>query len=507
MAQVIVGLDVGSRTVRVARLRVGFRSAEVEKVAAFSVDEDPWPEVLEFVKGADLVYTALPGDTISLRQLEFPKAAAKRLDQILPIELDGELPFDMEEMVLGFRTERHEADRVEVLVAATARERVEDLLGRLGEVGINPREVAAAPVVLAELGRRVFPTEAVAMVDVGHRLTDIAIVERGEFKRARTSSFGGEDVSKALGRAFGVPEATAEEWKTSARYLVEGDLSALTDEQRRAAEAVRRAVGRLSREIRQTLAAHSLGGGEPVGRVLLCGAGAKLAGFDEFLSSELGMMVEFFALPPALGGADQDAVGGAKALALALSGTVGRGQRINLRQGELAFEGEVKVGRGLIVYALLAVVVVMVFWGFSAVARHAALEREREVQHQELATLSKQIVGHELDDFGLLQQLMVEAAEKQGSSSPIPENDAFDVVEELSKRIPASIEHEIDSLDIRSGRVQLKGRVTKRSEADEIREALSQWEECFLKVPAPRTTPAVRDKRLQYTMDIESRCP
>jgi hypothetical protein len=146
-------------------------------------------------------------------------------------------------------------------------------------------------------------------------------------------------------------------------------------------------------------------------------------------------------------------------------------------------------------------------WGFSALARRTSLEREREAQIVELETTSKRLLGQPVESFAKLRSLISQAAEKQGPSSVIPERDAFDVVEQISKRIPQSINHEIDVLDIRSGRVQLKGRVDKRLDADEIQKALSGWNECFVKVPVPQTTPAVRDKRLQYTMDIETRCP
>jgi hypothetical protein len=195
------------------------------------------------------------------------------------------------------------------------------------------------------------------------------------------------------------------------------------------------------------------------------------------------------------------------ALALALAATMPRGDRVNLRVGDLAWEGEANAGRGLMLYAVAAVVLIMLTWGFSAFARHTALTRQQEAQYEELSSASKQLLGQEVLSFSSLRQLMTTAAEKQAGPTPIPTRDAFDVVEEISRRIPAKINHEIDSLDIRSGRIQLTGLVDQRRDADEIQEALSGWSECFVNVPVPRTTPAVRDKRLQYTMDIETRCP
>lgn len=509
MAQTIVGLDLGSYTVRAARLRVGFRNMELEDMVARGVDDDPWPAIAAAVKGADVVFSTLPGDQVSFRQLEFPRAAAKRLDQIIPFELDGELPFELETLVIHHRVMDRTADKLQILAAATQHERVADLLSELSTQGINPREVVPAPLCLVELARMTAPEGTAAVVDVGHGRTDITISVEGEFKSARTVSFGGRDVTTALARAFGAPEEVALEWKHSETYLYEGDREQLEGDSRIAADAVAETADRLVRELRQTLVAHELDTGGSVDKLVLCGGGSRLGGLPEYLSDRLGLPVERFDVPPdTIGGADEaDVVAGAKALALAIHGAAHRSRRINLRQADLAFEGEARAGAGVMVYALVAVLLIMLAWGFSAYARHASLSSQDEAQHEALVSRTKRLLGRELDSFDMLERLMSQSTKTKTAESPIPERDAFDVVEAISERIPEKINHEIDTLDIRSGRVQIQGRVDQRRDADEIESALSQWDECFNKVQVTRTTPAVRDKRLQYTLDIESRCP
>lgn len=509
MAQLIVGLDIGSHTVRAARLRVGFRSMVLEQLVARRVDDDPWPTIMEAVKGADVVFSALPGDQVSFRQLELPRAATKRLDQILPFELDGEVPFDIDSMVIHHRLLNQTSDRVNVLAVVASHEKVESHLTELAEHAVNPREVVPASLTLTELARVAAPNELVAIVDIGHRRSDITVASRGEFLSARTVSFGGRDVSAALARAFGAPEAVAHEWKHTERYLYEGDLGELSGEQRQAADAVGGAVDRLVREIQQTLIKHEMEDGVTVDRLLLCGGSSRLQGLHEYLSQKLGLPTDYYELPDGVveGTAGTDLVEGAKAVALALHGAAPRGQRVNLRQGDLAFEGEARAGAGVFVYAIVAVLLIMLAWGFSAYARRASLNEENDLQQQALVNQSKRMLGKQLNNFDELRLLMAKASQVQNEGTSIPEFDAFDVVEQISKRIPAKINHEIDTLDIRSGRVQIQGRVDQRRDADEIESALSQWEDCFVKVQVTRTTPAVRDKRLQYTMDIESRCP
>ena len=508
MAQVVVGLDVGSHAVKVARLRLGFRNAELERVATIPLEE-PWAAVAELTEGADLVFTALPGDQISVRRFRVAAGAAKRLEPILAQQLDGEIPFDIKETVFDHLVLSHDSESLDIVVGAARHTDVERHLAMLADHGIDPREVGAGALALADMGHVIAPTGTVAIVDIGHGHTDLCILQEGKPVTARTLSVGGGDVTASLARAFDVTEAVAAEWKASARYLADIDPALLDAEQRMAVDAVRRAVELLVRELRQSLAAFELASGGKVDSLVLAGGGARLEGLREHLAAELQVPTELVKLGPTIGGAgNHDIVLGGRAIALALRGASLRRNRIDLRRGRFAFEGESRGARGVFLYVLAAAVVVMAAWGFSAFGRKVALEREREAQEQELAQISERLVGEKITSFSRLRTLLAQTSGPGADEAPIPPADAFDIVEEISKRIPSDINHEIDSLDIRAGRVQIQGFVDEVREAEAIAAALSEWEKCFTNVEVTRTSQGVRDnKRRQYTMDIESRCP
>jgi type IV pilus assembly protein PilM len=509
MAQVIAGLDIGAEAVKVARLRVGFRQVELEQIRSLPLNEDPWPQVVDEIRAADFVVSCLPGDQLSQRMLQLPRAVQKRLEQVIPHQLDGEIPFDIDEVVIAHRVEAQEGDQLHVLALAAARHRVEGHLSDLAEVGIVPRQVGAGPVALAALARVAYGEETVALVDIGDQRTDVVIVRQGKFVHGRTLAVASGALTTSLATTLQVSREEARAIKHNRPLLTMGAEHEGDDTANVAAlEAVRPVVNRFVRELRQTLASPAVSGGEPVQRLVLVGGGSRLRGLDIHLEQELGLPVGQFLAPDNVANADRfDVREGAKALALALQGAWPRGERINLRQGAFAGESEVRIGRGVLLYAAALVVILMGSWGFSAFARSYALDREKESQYEQLAQRSKAILGQEINSFTKLRSLVAQSAEQNKALSPLPTKDAFDVVEQISQRIPQTINHEVEQLDIRSGRVQLKGRVDQRRDADEIMEALGQWEECFTKVPVPRTTPAVRDKRLQYTMDIETRCP
>ena len=122
----------------------------------------------------------------------------------------------------------------------------------------------------------------------------------------------------------------------------------------------------------------------------------------------------------------------------------------------------------------------------------------------------------------------------------MPVMDAFDVVIELSKRIPESIVHDVEQLDIKQKRVTLKGLISPElkqegesdtdmdtdgtassdavsdgstdpseemalSPTDLLKQKLEEFTECFTAIRMGRVS-TVNDKR-RYQMDIDSRCP
>jgi hypothetical protein len=124
---------------------------------------------------------------------------------------------------------------------------------------------------------------------------------------------------------------------------------------------------------------------------------------------------------------------------------------------------------------------------------------------------------------------------------PIPIMDAFEVLEEISKRIPKSVVHDLEQIEIKPKRVTIKGLINPNlgpangveadtdSESDEerteaeaqadtesdegsdlaptdlIKMKLDEFKECFTAIRVGRVSTV--GNRRRYQMDIDSRCP
>ncbi len=106
MAQLSIGLDIRSETIRCVRLQSTFRSVAVLDAQRVQIpqDERPYPErVAEALRSLQelrdpsaQLATTIPGDEGSLHLLDLPFVDRKKIDQTIGFELESLTPFALE---------------------------------------------------------------------------------------------------------------------------------------------------------------------------------------------------------------------------------------------------------------------------------------------------------------------------------------------------------------------------------------------------------------------------
>jgi hypothetical protein len=89
----------------------------------------------------------------------------------------------------------------------------------------------------------------------------------------------------------------------------------------------------------------------------------------------------------------------------------------------------------------------------------------------------------------------------------MPKADAFDFVSEMSVIIPEEIIHDVEKLEIKPGKVQIRGIVDTIAARDEIITKLEEYEECVVAISKGKTTQSPKDNRQKYTLDLATECP
>lgn len=475
----ILGIDIGKAVVRVAVLRANYRKVTLEALAETPVvglDVD----AIRAAVGAhkpDGVAIAISGEKTYYRTIDLPASAIKEIENVLPYELEAQLPFEITEAVFDYRIDKRVAGSETVPIFA-AIARTGDVRERIHVVrealGLEPERVGTGALPLANLvsimpgierpfgkapeaGETIPP---VAILDLGETTSDVVILRDGEPVFARTLSRG----------TMGLPASAPA----------------------------------ISRELRQTFAAWRASGGTPLAGMYLVGGGSAAQGAEMYLSTELGISI--LPLPrPNLEGVlpEQESMlpRFAKAIGLAM-GLVGKAHGLNLRKGSLEAARSYPFLREKIPLLVGLGSVVVLSFAFNLLAEHSSLNAERELLLSEVETATGEVFGEETKDIEKARELLDKRASTD--DDPLPRADAFDVLVKFSEAVPKEIVHDVLEFDLNRGHATIQGTVPSIPDAQAIADKMKE-QKCFKEVKISRTAQFTGNKQ-KYVLEFDVKC-
>ena len=195
-----MGLDIGSGFVRIAEVDHGGDRPELSRAAM-----RPMPrgavvdgEVVEPLRVVDAVHevldeagiesaevvTALGGHDVFIKKVEMPRMKSSDARRAIRREAARHVPFDIESVQLDFQILRNRdaGSRMDVLLVAAKRERVEERVALLAEAGVKVALMDVEAFALHNALAHNYPgaaTGVVALVNIGHEITNISIERDG----------------------------------------------------------------------------------------------------------------------------------------------------------------------------------------------------------------------------------------------------------------------------------------------------------------------------------------
>lgn len=562
----IVGIDLGSSTVKVVRLETrargghevqGFYQAAVPPPgeghdAAATVVERTSTALAELkARGhldGDVFVTGLPGDAAAVRTLKFPFADAKKIADALPFALESEIPMDLDDIVLSWvvlgpstRAKKERVPETEVLVAWAKKEAVQQTLDLLAVHDIDPRHVHFDALALGDLHDLVLapaeategPSElrtpggtvievgpeaaepAVAVVDIGDKRTSVCVLATGggnaRLVGAHTLLHGGADATRALSRAIGLPLAEAERGKKKEAFIEVAGAKAQFPEQQHISDVLKSAYAPIIRRVRQIFQAAMSNARVRVVKVYVVGGGSRVLNLERHLSEELNIkVVRGGAVDHALRGAvpletDGDAPEAAVALAYALSGipSMRARARVDFRVAEFAWKGDFDFLRERAPSLIAWAAVLALLLGGSSVAQALVASSNESALLEKELKLCEEITGQKVESFIRCKALIDEKL-NSAAAFAVPERAAADTYLEVARRLPpaAEVKRKITELDITPERVKLRGLTTSYDAIDTMVARL-QGGRCFSLVEKGKAQSKGTDIDFQVTITLD----
>ncbi len=299
----IFGLDIGSSAIKVVQLKGPPDSlilgayAKVTLPPDVIVDgtiKDP-PTVVQAIKDAVAksgvqatdAAIAISGRELIIKKVQIPQVPAKEVAGVIQLEAENHIPFAIDEVFLDYQTVGQQNDTLDLILVAVKKSKVNEYVAVVEEAGFAPVVVDVDGFALGNQFEVNYPDasgETIALIDIGAAVMKTNVVRGGASIFARDIPFGGNNYTQAIAQHLSIPFEQAEAAKLGQ------DVGVSWDSLVPALESVSR---ELSLEVQRTFDYFaSTAESEHIGKIVLAGGCAKIAGLADYLSSNWGIPVE-----------------------------------------------------------------------------------------------------------------------------------------------------------------------------------------------------------------------
>jgi type IV pilus assembly protein PilM len=233
------------------------------------------------------VVTAVGGRDVIIKKIQIERVKDQQARELMRWEAEQHVPFDMESVELDFQIldPGDEGLEMNVLLVAAKRELVESKLRLLTDAGLSPMIVDVDAFALHNAFELNYPdamTGVVGLINIGHEVTNINILDDGVPLLTRDITVGTRRFREDLQREQGVATEAAD-------AMLQGfdrspQLDAVIESRgEEIAVGIERAAAFLASSSRT---------GARMKAVYTCGGGARIPGLSEALAARLQLTVE-----------------------------------------------------------------------------------------------------------------------------------------------------------------------------------------------------------------------
>jgi len=462
-----VGLDIGSKDIRVSLIKRGLRDAQLlqtirtERSPSPTGDSDSIAEVFKaYTLPKSDIATSIAENPTSIRVVKFPFSDPKKIDQVYEYELENISTFDPREKAHGYQIVKNEVGS-EALVCVFEKNQVEELIKSYNENGIDPKIITYTPLAFGALNDLLTGERPLLLIDIGETEISYSLFDESGIRRVRSSTKPVESFFYRLNQN-GDPSDSRDYSK----------MSLGEDE----GQDIKECLSPILSEIKKTIQFFEIELKDRVKTVELSGSLSLIGGFSDFLKDELNRDVRKIYIPEL--GADNSAVF-AKSYALALYGSTFRNGYLNFRKDEFKYVGVDHELRKVFMVPGVLLTILILFLIYSSASRYYELKSSVD----EIETQIAQVVKDTFPEVKVIPKpkLFMESEvgkvrEKldliEGVQSDLT---PLDALKDISSSLPESLKLTVNQIKFETdNKIKIEGVCGSYQEVAEIEEALTK---------------------------------
>ena len=302
----VIGLDIGSSSVKLVELKEGNNGFRLQNLAISPLPPeaivdgavmdsvtiiDTIRDLVTAVTKTKDVVTSVSGHSVIVKKITLPLMTESELEESIQWEAERHIPFDINDVnidfqIIGYGSEN--PDLMDVILVAAKKDMINDYVSVIMESGLNPVLVdidAFAVENMLAVNYDIDKEDTVAVANVGATVTNINILRNNISAFTRDVFKGGNQITEEIQRQLHIDYEEAEKIKVGKQ--VDGATQSVVQ------NVLKTASESLAIEIGNTLEFfQSTSTYQKISKLFLSGGGAKIREFDIILQQQIGIPVE-----------------------------------------------------------------------------------------------------------------------------------------------------------------------------------------------------------------------
>ncbi len=310
----LIGLDIGSSSIKIAEIKDGKRGYELNSFGMVPLQSEAIVDGAFMNTGAvvdaimDLIQkekiktrdvaTSVSGHSVIIKKISLPQMTEEELEESIQWEAEQYIPFDindvnMDVQILG--EDDTDVGQMKVILVAAKKDIINDYVQAISEAGLNPiiMDVDCFAIEnMFELNYDIDPGQTAVLANVGASIVNINILKGGVSTFTRDINMGGNQFTEEIQKQLNVSYEEAEALKLG------GELGGPSD----TTEAIiPQEVGGIIRSVCETLASEiqrsldfyaATSVEDQIAKIYLCGGTSKVPGLTTAIEGKLGIATE-----------------------------------------------------------------------------------------------------------------------------------------------------------------------------------------------------------------------
>jgi general secretion pathway protein L len=224
-----LGIDIGSFSIKVAKVKSSSRGYDLIGTAEYPLTQDPTKDqtidVIEaireiknkmFEEGDTIVIGAHQFD-LTTRRRQLPFRERHKILKSLPFELEDDIPFSFENAIFDAKITHYVGNTAHLLAFVSPKEHLIQIIKRVTDAGIEPNIVSADGVGFSNLfeawrdapweypaSQQELPEESPVdiILNIGHKSSTLSVIKNGHILDLRQIDWGGKDLAELISAKY-----------------------------------------------------------------------------------------------------------------------------------------------------------------------------------------------------------------------------------------------------------------------------------------------------------------